>query len=195
MLHTPKKAQRIPELLSRAEVLRLLSALSNLKHQMLLRTCYACGLRVSELVALQVRHIDTERHTLRIKQAKGAKDRNVILSHTLQEGLHEYCGLYRPNRWLFYSRHRDLALSISSAQKIFHNAKQAAGIKKDGGIHSLRHAYATHQLEAGMPIHHLQRLLGHCDLSTTLRYVHWLPHYQQPTGMDLLVEQEVRHDP
>jgi len=142
-LHTPKRAQRIPELLSRQEVARILSACPNDKHRMMLTTCYTCGLRVSELMALQVKQIDSDRHVIRIEQAKGAKDRQVILSDHLLVLLRQYWQMYRPVQWLFYGRDRQSALSITSAQKVFKKAKQRAGINKIGGIHSLRHAYAA----------------------------------------------------
>ena len=193
-IHTPKRAQRIPELLSRQEVARILAACSNDKHRVMLTTCYACGLRVSELMALQVKQIDSERHVIRIEQAKGAKDRQVILSDCLLTLLRWYWQRYRPVQWLFYGRDRQSALSITSAQKVFRRAKQRAGINKVGGIHSLRHAYATHQLEAGMPVHRLQRLLGHNNLQSTMRYMHWAPTHQQGAGADLLAGLEVCHD-
>jgi site-specific recombinase XerD len=192
-IHTPKRAQRIPELLSRQEVARILSACPNDKHQVMLTTCYACGLRVSELVALQIKQIDSDRHVIRIEQAKGAKDRQVILSDYLLVLLRQYWQKYRPEQWLFFGQGSHRALSITSAQKVFKKAKQQAGIQKLGGIHALRHAYATHQLEAGMPVHQLQRLLGHNNLQSTLRYVHWVPTHQQGTGVDLLAGLEVRH--
>ena len=178
----PKKAQRLPELLTRAEVARILRASANPKHRMLLTTCYGCGLRVSEVVAVQVRHIDGERHLLRVEQGKGAKDRVVIVSAALLEGLRDYWRLYRPRTWLFPGRRPDAALGIESAQRVFRRAKLRAGVEKIGGIHSLRHAYATHQLEAGLPVHALQRLLGHGNLRSTLRYLHWVPSDRQGPG-------------
>ena len=99
--HIPKKAQRIPELLTRLEVSRILSAVSNAKHRMMLMTCYGCGLRVSELVALKVCHIDSERQLLRIEQGKGGKDRQVILPATLLQQLRAYWRQYRPRSWFF----------------------------------------------------------------------------------------------
>jgi site-specific recombinase XerD len=187
-LHVPKKAQRIPELLTRREVGRILAACENPKHRMLLTTCYGCGLRVSELVALRVRHIDGERRLLRVEQGKGAKDRQVVLSERLLEQLRRY----RPRDWLFCNERRDTPLDIGTAQKIFQSAKLRARIEKVGGIHSLRHAYATHQLEAGLAVHQLQRLLGHQDLHSTLRYVHWVPNYREGVGCaDLIGALEV----
>ncbi len=194
-LHVPKRDQRIPELLMRSEVARILAAPTNLKHRMLLTLCYGCGLRVSEVVALEVRHIDGERRLLRVEQGKGAKDRSVILSATLLQLLRGYWQLLRPPQWLFPGRKMDAPLSIETAQRIFQRAKAQAGIDKVGGIHSLRHAYATHQLEEGMPIHQLQRLLGHQNIQSTLRYAHWVPGHQEgKTGADLLARLEAGHD-
>lgn len=191
-IQVPKREQRIPELLMRSEVARILSASSNLKHRVMLITCYGCGLRVSELVNLQCRHIDGERQLLRVEQGKGAKDRAVMLSPILLHLLRDYWRQLRPPNWLFPGRYRTTPIHIESAQKIFHSAKQQAGITKIGGIHSLRHAYATHQLEQGMPIHQLQRQLGHRNINSTLRYAHWVPGYQEgKTGGDLLAKLEL----
>ncbi len=172
----PKKAQRIPELLTRAEVGRILSACAHPKHRMVLATCYGCGLRVSELVRLKVRHIDGERRLLRIEQGKGAKDRQVIVSEALLAQLRAYWRCYHPLEWLFPGQDPLAPMGIATAQKVFTAAKRRAGVERIGGIHSLRHAYATHQLEAGRAVHQLQRLLGHHDIHSTLRYVHWGPN-------------------
>lgn len=190
----PKKLQRIPELLTRDEVGRILSAVENFKHRMMLMTCYGCGLRVSELVALKVCHIDSERHLLRIEQGKGGKDRQVILSEALLQQLRQYWQRYHPGTWLFPNREAVSPLSITTAQKVFGKAKRTAQINKIGGIHSLRHAYATHQLEAGLPIHQLQHLLGHQNIHSTLHYVHWVPGYRAgESGADLIAGLEVDH--
>jgi integrase len=179
-LIVPKRPQRIPELLTRQEVRRILEACSNPKHRMLLQTVYGCGLRVSEVVALKVRDIDSERRLLRIEQAKGAKDRLVTVSPGLLHALRRYWSKYRPRHWLFPRVFRpDQPLSVTTPQKAFTQAKSRSGVKKVGGIHSLRHAYATHQLEHGLPVHELQRLLGHGHLQSTLRYVHWVPDYRR----------------
>lgn len=191
----PKCQQRIPELLTTAEVARICGTTHNLKHRTLLLTCYGCGLRVSELVALKVRDIDGERHLLRIEQGKGAKDRLVILSPGLLKALRAYYKPYHPTHWLFEGRDPNKHLNIQSAQRTFIAAKRRAGIEKIGGIHSLRHAYATHQLQAGMRIDQLQRQLGHRDIHSTLRYVHWVPDYRetQSAGADLVTGLEVDH--
>ena len=190
----PKKAQRIPELLTRAEVGRILTACANPKHRMMLTLCYGCGLRLSELVSRKVRDIDGERQLLRVEQGKGAKDRLVPLSETLLAELRAYWRSYRPTEWLFPGRTFAEALSETSVQKAFTQAKARAGVAKIGGIHGLRHAYATHQLEAGLPVHRLQRLLGHQDIHSTLRYVHWVPDHREGCGAhDLIAALGVSH--
>ncbi len=185
-MNLPKKAQRIPELLSRNEVGAILNASNTIKQRALLSTCYVCGLRVSELVSLKVRCIDSDRHMLRIEQGKGAKDRQVILTNSLLKLLRDYWHQYRPQEWLFYGRHLEHSMCINTAQRTFMLAKKRAQIKKVGGIHSLRHAYATHQLEAGMPITQLQHQLGHRDIHSTMRYLHWIPQYREGKSIDLL---------
>lgn len=195
-LAIPKRAQRVPELLTRTEVQRVFQACVNAKHRMLLETTYGCGLRVSEAVALRVRDVDGERRLLRVEQGKGAKDRLVILAPDLLQKLRGYWSGCRPVEWLFPRAHAaDAHVSISTAQRVFARAKARSGVKKIGGIHSLRHAYATHQLEHGLPVHELQRLLGHGNLQSTLRYVHWLPGQRDGAQghADLIAGLEVRH--
>lgn len=184
----PKRPQRIPELLTRDEVRRILEQVPNLKHYTLLATCYALGLRVSELVQLQVRDIDSARELVHVRAGKGNKDRAVILPASVLRQLRRYWQAYRPTSLLFYGRDPSVVISTCTIGRVFRRAKSAAGIDKQGGVHSLRHAYATHQLEAGMPTFKLQRLLGHVDMKSTLRYVHWLPTYQNRgrLGVDLL---------
>jgi len=190
-LNTPKRQQRIPELLTRDEVARVLSVVENRKHRTMLATCYGCGLRVSEVTALQVRDIDGERGLLRVTQGKGAKDRQVLLSSSLLQVLRRYWRIFHPSSVLFFGHDPHSHLSITTAQKVFQAAKQKAGIEKIGGIHSLRHAYATHQLAAGMPLPQLKEMLGHSDLHSTMRYLHWVPQYTEGRGADLTQGLEV----
>jgi len=178
----PRKPQRIPHLLSRQEISTLIASIDNLKHRTLILTCYGCGLRLSELVGLQVNDIDGERRLLRVQQGKGQKDRAVILSDGVLRSLREYWSVYRPVRWLFPNRDPLTALHVQSAQRIYTKAKHRAGIEKVGGIHALRHAYATHQLEAGMPVYQLQQMLGHNNIKSTMRYVHWVHSYKEGRG-------------
>ncbi|MBL4622532.1 MAG: tyrosine-type recombinase/integrase [Immundisolibacteraceae bacterium] len=172
----------------------ILKATTNLKRRALLALCYGCGLRVSEVAVLRVSDIDSERHLLRVTQGKGHKDRSVIISAGLLEYLQRYWRMFRPCQWLFYSTDVSRSYSIGSVQRAFTQAKQTAGINKIGGIHSLRHAYATHQLAAGMPIHILKQQLGHKDIHSTLRYVHWVPSYQEGKGIDLIADLAVRDE-
>lgn len=175
----PKRPQKIPELLTRKEVGAIIAACPNDKHRMMLLICYGCGLRVSELVSIKVRHLDGERHVLRIEQGKGCKDRLVTLSDQLLYRLRQYWRTYRPTDWLFPGRkpYDDQHLHIATIQRVYKRCKVRAGITKQGGIHALRHAYATHLLEAGMAVNQLQQLLGHRDIHSTLGYLHWLPRY------------------
>jgi integrase/recombinase XerD len=128
-----KGEQRIPELLSQQEVARILAQCANTKHQTMLMTCYACGLRVSELVNLRVSDIDGERQVLRVTQGKGAKDRMVLMGSGLLRALRSYWRLYRPTVYLFCSHRPQDPLNIATAQKAFTRAKRAAGIRKVGG--------------------------------------------------------------
>jgi integrase/recombinase XerD len=189
----PKRPQRIPALLTRAEVGLILDACADGRYRTMLTLCYGCGLRLSEVLAVRVADIDSERKLLRIDQGKGAKDRLVPLSPTLLEDLRAYWRLYRPSDWLFAGR-TGRPLCPTGLQRAFTQAKRHAGVTKDGGIHGLRHAYATHQLAAGLGVERLQRLLGHANIQTTLRYVHWLPSAAEGAGdLDLIARLGVSH--
>ncbi len=168
----PKEAQKLPAILSRDEVARLLSAAPNLKHRLLLMTTYAAGLRVGETVHLRVTDIDSPRMLIRVEQGKGKKDRYTLLSPRLLEELRQYYRVYRPTEWLFPQRGEDAPMATSSALRIYYAAKVNAGIHRDGGIHALRHAFATHLMDAGTDVVTIQRLLGHGHLKTTARYLH-----------------------
>ena len=178
LIHIPKQPQRIPELLTRAEVSAILAACGNARHRMLLAVYYGCGLRLSEGVRLQVRDIDGERQLLRVEQGKGAKDRLVEIPPTLLQHLRDYWRRFHPTSWLFPGQAPEQPLTSGSIGKVFHAIKARIGLDKVGGIHSLRHAYATHQLAAGMPLVKLQAQMGHRSVQTTMRYLHWLPQGQ-----------------
>lgn len=185
-LDTPKRQQRIPDLLSPSDVRRLIDATSHIKYRTMFALCYACGLRVSELVALQVPHIHGEQRYVRIVQGKGGKDRNIPLSVSMLNKLRDYWRIEKPVHYLFPGRDANTPISITSVQKYFTRTKAKAEINQVGGIHSLRHAFATHLLAAGMPIHQLKVLLGHQDLKSTERYLHWHPG-SDDTQYDLLI--------
>jgi site-specific recombinase XerD len=167
-----RKPQKLPEILSREEIARLLDLTIHPKHRAVLMTTYAAGLRVSEVCTLKVSDIDAGRMMIRVEQGKGAKDRYTLLSARLLEELRRYWTAYRPALWLFASKDGEHPLSTTTAQKIFYTAKRRARIGKDCGIHGLRHAFATHLLESGVDVHTIQRLLGHGHIGTTMRYFH-----------------------
>jgi len=167
-----KQSQRLPEILSRDEVARLLEAPPNPKHRLLLATVYAGGLRVSEAMRLKIRDVDRQRMTLRVEQGKGRKDRVVPLSRRLLKQMEIYWRVNPPHLWLFPNRKGDRPLDVTTAQRVFTQAKLRIGINKRGGIHSLRHAFATHLIESGADVPTVQRLLGHRSVSTTMRYFH-----------------------
>jgi site-specific recombinase XerD len=177
-----------PEILSRQEVARLMQAVANRKHRALLMTTYAAGLRVSEVVKLKVSDLDSERMAIRVAEGKGRKDRYTLLSKRLLEELRSYWRVYRPPLWLFPGRGGQHPLGRSTAHHIYQVAKDRAGIRKGGGIHSLRHAFATHLLEAGIDLPTIQSLLGHNSIRTTSRYLH-IVHgggAQRRAALDLL---------
>ena len=167
-----KSEQRLPEILSEQELKRLFSVTTNLKHRVLLMTVYSSGLRVGEAVRLKITDIDSDRMMIRVEQGKGRKDRYTVLSPRLLSELREYWKHYRPSSWLFTGQPPDRHLPRGTAYKIYVDAKRKAGIHKTGGIHALRHAFATHMLEARVDLRTLQDLLGHRSLMTTHRYLH-----------------------
>ena len=172
-LPRPKVPAKLPQILAREEVAALIEKTSNLKHRALLMTTYGAGLRLQEVCRLRLCDIDAKRMMLRVELGKGAKDRYTLLSPRLLDELRRYWLLHRPKQWLFPSpRVPELPLPKQTAHRIYHAAKDRAGITKAGGIHALRHAFATHLLEAGVDIHSIQRLMGHDSLSTTERYFH-----------------------
>jgi len=175
-LPLPKGVTKLPKVLSREEVGRLLTSTATLRERALLMATYGGGLRVSEVVRLRVSDIDAQRGLIRVEQGKGRKDRYTLLGPRLLEVLRHYWQVYRPARpWLFPQRHKAAPMDPATAQKIYYAAKRRAGITKGGGIHVLRHAFATHLLEAGTDLATLQRLLGHGSITTTMRYVHVAP--------------------
>jgi integrase/recombinase XerD len=183
-----KRPQRLPEILSREEIERLLAAVNEPKQRTLLMLTYSAGLRVSEVAHLKVRDIDSGRMSVRVEQGKGHKDRYTVLSARMLKELRTYWLAYRPAVWLFSGRDRTRPMHVKTIQRIFYLAKERAGIDKHCGIHALRHAFATHLLEAGTDLHTIQRLLGHGHLSTTMRYFHLAQKHLLSAGspLDLL---------
>jgi len=169
-----KVPARLPQIPTREEIGRLIAAASNLRARTLLMTTYAAGLRVSEVCALQPADIESapERMCLKVRQGKGNKDRYSLLSPRLLAALRLYWCERRPRTWLFPNHGGDGPMGDKTAQRIYYAARDAAGLPRTGGIHCLRHAFATHLLESGVDLHTIQRLLGHGHISTTMRYLH-----------------------
>jgi integrase/recombinase XerD len=168
----PRQPQKLPEILSTEELLRLFAAVTHSKHRLALETIYACGLRLSEVTHLKVRDIDRDRMTVRIEQGKGRKDRYVPLSKRLLRRLDQYWAMKPARHWIFEGRTPDRSLNVTAIQRAYSLAKLRAGIHKHGGVHALRHAYATHMIEAGESVLTVQQMLGHRSVSTTMRYFH-----------------------
>jgi len=167
-----KTPRKLPVVLSLDEVAQLFAVIGNLKHRAILMTAYAAGLRLSEVVALRVEDIDSRRMVIRIRQAKGRKDREVMLSPRLLTVLRLYWRVVRPGGYLFPGRDPDRPISHSAVQRACKAALGRSGLTKRISPHSLRHSFATHLLEAGADVRTIQILLGHSHLSTTARYTH-----------------------
>jgi site-specific recombinase XerD len=172
----PKQTTKLPVILDKQEVQSLLSTTENIKHKAILMVTYSAGLRVSETTHLAVSDIDSTRMLIHIRQGKGGRDRYSLLSHVALETLRRYWKEYRPTTWLFPGQEAGKPLSHSSMQQIFMSAKKKAGITKPVSIHSLRHSFATHLLEAGTDLHYIQLLLGHASPKTTTIYLHVSKH-------------------
>jgi site-specific recombinase XerD len=155
-------------------LVKLFNAMINKKHKAMLFTAFSAGLRVSEVVNLKIADIDSKRMQIFIQRAKGKKDRYVNLSPVLLDILRKYCTGYKagPKVFLFESEQTLTAYPSRTVQQIFTNAKNKAGIRKEVGIHSLRHSFATHLLDKGTDIKYIKDLLGHFNIKTTERYLH-----------------------
>jgi len=177
-LHLPasKVSYKLPDILSAHEVERIIKAAHNIKHRALLMVVYSAGLRISEALNLQVGDIDGDRMTLHIRHAKGGKDRYVILSPLVYQALRDYWKVCKFKDYVFPGGKYDKPLSADRASQLFKEAKQKANVTKAGGIHSLRHAFATHLLESGADIFAIKSLLGHASIQSTVRYLDFVPH-------------------
>ena len=174
-----REPQKIPLVMSPDETRRLLAVASSLKVRILLSLGYGCGLRAGEVVRLKVKHIDSAQKIIRIEQSKGRKDRNVMLSAETLDLLRQWwkvrpsrydAGTPLEERWLFPGRRPGKPMTTRQLSRLFHEAADAAGIKKGVTLHALRHSFATHLLERGTDIRIIQALLGHDKLDTTARY-------------------------
>jgi site-specific recombinase XerD len=177
-----REPQKLPLVMSADEIKRLLAVASSLKTRVLLSLGYGCGLRASEIVRLKVKHIDRAQNIIRIEQSKGRKDRNVMLSPEMLDLLRQWwkarplgrdAGIPPQERWLFPSRKSARKpITTRHLNRLFHEAADAAGIRKQVMVHTLRHSFASHLLESGTNLRKIQLLLGHEKLETTARYLH-----------------------
>jgi integrase/recombinase XerD len=174
---TTKVTYKLPSILSPDEVQRIIKAAGNIKHRTLLMVIYSAGLRVSEAVNLRVRDIDSQRMTLHIRCGKGGKDRYVILSPVVYQALRDYWRACRFSDYVFPGpKDPNKPLTTSSAMQLFKSAKSLAGVTKEGGIHSMRHAFATHLLESGADLFAIKEWLGHSSIQSTVRYLDFVPN-------------------
>ena len=184
-----KRPKTLPSVLSPEEVSRLIQAAPQGRDRVLLQVAYGCGLRLSELLSLQVGDIDSARMVVHVRQGKGNKDRLVPLSLRLLEDLRAYWRLCRPVTWLFPGKKPDQPITNGNVQRNFRRIAKRAGVTKRCSMHTLRHSYATHLLEAGVDLLTLKALLGHRNLDTTARYLHISTEriHKTPSLLDLLM--------
>jgi integrase/recombinase XerD len=172
-LPIPKVAKTLPLVLSQEEVMRILSCIANYKHRTILMFIYSTGARVSEAVNIRIKDIDSKRMQVNIQEGKGLKQRKVQLSPKLLSRLRIYFKKYQPSVYLFEGAHSGSHISVSAVREICKKARyQTSEIQKEYTPHTFRHSFATHLLEQGTNLLVIQRLLGHSDLSNTLKYLH-----------------------
>jgi len=171
-LPTVKNDRKLPVVLSSEELKRLFKAPQRLKHRVILSLVYSAGLRVSEVCALKISDIDSDRMLIRVVKSKGDRDRYVPLSTVVLKGLRKYVRSSKPKIYLFNGRTKAKSLGHAAVQQSFRLAVKKAKILKEVSVHSLRHSYATHLLEQGVDIVTIKELLGHVAIETTLMYLH-----------------------
>lgn len=173
-LHLPrmKNGRKLPVIYSVSDLHRLFKLTENIKHRALLMLTYSAGLRKEELRKLRVKDLHLSRKLVFVRGGKGGKDRYSILSETVLNLLEEYRQMYRPAHWLFEGQNRMTSYSATSISKVYKDAKRRAHLSQGGGIHQLRHCFATHLLESGMDLVTLKQLLGHNSLKATSLYLH-----------------------
>ena len=167
-----KRERRLPVVLSQEEVQRLFAAVTNLKQKALFMVAYDAGLRLSELLNLRLDDIDSERMVIRVRQGKGKKDRYARLTPGLLKLLRQYWSEYRPQTWLFPGASIDKRYNIATPGHLLKKVCRKAGITKRVSMHTLRHSFATHLLEAGTNLRVIQQMLGHEKIQTTCLYTH-----------------------
>ena len=172
LIYRPKREKKLPNVLSKEEVKAILGSLNNIKHKTMLSLVYSCGLRCGEVLRLKPGDIDSQRHLILIKQAKGKKDRIVPLSDKILKLLRDYWVIFKPKVYLFEGQKPGEAYDIRSLQQVLKQAVFKAGIQKPVSLHWLRHSYATHLLENGTDLRYIQEILGHSRSTTTEIYTH-----------------------
>jgi integrase/recombinase XerD len=171
--YAQRKTRKLPVVLTQEEVWRIINAPRNLKHRLMLMTTYSAGLRASEVLALKPGDIDSKRMLIKVENGKGGKDRYTLLSKKLLKELRQYYKTFRPETYLFPSSYKKKGLlCYESLRSVYEDARKKAGVNKGPGLHTLRHSFATHLLEAGYDIRKIQVLMGHKSLSTTMIYLH-----------------------
>jgi integrase/recombinase XerD len=171
VIDRPRKGRTLPAVLSKSEVQKILLGVENFKHRCILMLIYSSGLRIGELVRMEVRDIMFDRMLVRVNRSKGKKDRITILSERAAEDLKKYLAFYKPKRWLFEGWNGS-QYSYSSVRSIYKRALEAAGLSRRYTVHALRHSFATHLLEQGTDLRYIQSLLGHGSSKTTEIYTH-----------------------
>jgi len=171
MINRPREEQYLPEVLSQEEIVNIFNATQNLKHKAILMTTYSAGLRISEVINLKIKDIDSNRMQIRVEQAKGKKDRYTILGNKALEILRLYVAEYKPKIWMFEGKVGE-QYAARTIQEILKKSVEKTNIKKRVTVHTLRHSFATHLLEAGTDLRYIQSLLGHANSKTTEIYTH-----------------------
>ena len=166
-----KTPSKLPTVLSHEEIWSIINATDNVKHRLLLMTTYSAGLRASETLALKAEDIDGKRRLIKVT-GKGGKQRYTLLSKKLLPELREYYKTYRPEILLFPSHRKGKPLTYETIRSVYEKARGKACVKRGAGVHTLRHSFATHLLEAGYDIRKIQVLMGHTRLTTTMIYLH-----------------------
>lgn len=170
-LKPSRREQKLPVVLSKNEVKKIVAALTNIKHKCIISLMYSAGLRISEAVNLKISDIDSERMVITIKSSKGNKDRNLPLSENILLILRMYYKKYEPKQYLFEGQ-KGGKYTATSIRQVFKHGVTKGGVKKHATPHTLRHSYATHLLEDGVDVRLIQKLLGHSSLNTTMIYTH-----------------------
>jgi site-specific recombinase XerD len=192
-LPRPRKEHHLPTVLTMEECFRIFGFVTNPKHKLLLLIGYGAGLRRSEIVTLKWADILFEEHKIHVKQAKGNKDRIVMLPYSIVSYLQNYRNLYPSDDWVFAGQYKGEALSLRTIQQVMRDAVTKAGLEKKASVHTLRHSFATHLLESGTDIRYIQRLLGHSSIKTTMIYTHISPQAERKiiSPLDNLVQSNI----